>query len=64
MRDMAFDYQNMEPNVLCTLEHVVTPRCGQAPKHALDLLHGGCLQSDDRRQVVHDTRIAKHALNT
>ena len=64
MRDMAFDYPNMEPAVLCTLEHVVTPRYGQASKHALDLLHGGCLQRDDRGQVVHDTRIAKHALNT
>ena len=30
---------------------------------AADLLHGGCLQSDDRRHVVHHARVAEHALD-
>ena len=48
---------------LDSFEDFVTARCGQAPKHAVDLLDGGGLQGDDRRHVVHDTRVAKHALD-
>ena len=63
VRDVAFDHPDMEAAFLDSLEDVVAARCGQAPKRTVNLLHGGGLQGNDRRHVVHDTGVAKHALD-
>ena len=63
MRDMALDHPDMKAAFPDTLENAAAARFSQTLERAMDFLHGGRLQGDDRSHVVHDTRIAEHALD-